>query len=169
MLETGKPKYFSNESGTPAGTFRKPSLSSQKATSSERKPCSLKAKVTAKERAASPRLPMCGKPEAPNPISVLIKSRLLPSFRPLSIIRAAILSYHVPRPIVFSLIVCPATTRRYYDRIKKCLERKRKLLALHRGSNRQDSKHYQDYDERVEPSEAVAVNEPCATNRYEQQ
>jgi hypothetical protein len=97
---TEYPSHFSNSLGSPAGTFRRPSLSSLKAISSASYPCTRHASATARLRSASPRLPMWGNPDAPNPLSVLISLRLRPSFFSRSISSAAALSYHVPFPII---------------------------------------------------------------------
>ncbi len=101
--ETGNPSQSSISAGRPAGTFLRPSLSSEKAMNSASYPWIRTPWATAWFLMTSARLPMWGIPEAPIPLSVRKRSRLLPSFFSLSISSAAALSYQVPRPMISGL------------------------------------------------------------------
>jgi|GEM_PF-4371782 len=68
-----------NESGSPSGTFLNPSKSSEYAINSDLYPKFSNANLTPYALTASPKLPMCGIPDAPKPLSTLIRSKFLPS------------------------------------------------------------------------------------------
>ena len=86
----------------PSGTFLNPSRSSEYAINSDLYPKFSNANFTPYALTASPKLPICGIPDAPRPLSTLSMSKFLPSFFSRSINSDANLSIHVPLPIIFS-------------------------------------------------------------------
>ena len=66
------------------------------------------ARETPYARTASPRLPICGKPDAPRPLSTNTNSSDLPISFSLLIILEASLSIQVPFPMI-SLLISPTT------------------------------------------------------------
>ena len=103
MSETGFPKCSSKPNfSIPSGIFLNPSRSSEYAISSDLYPKFSNASLTPYALTASPKLPMCGIPDAPNPLSTFMTSKFLPSFFSRSSNSEASLSIHVPLPIIFS-------------------------------------------------------------------
>ena len=100
MKDTGFPMCSFRDSGKPSGILRKPSKSSEYAINSDLYPKFSRASFTPYALTASPRLPMCGIPDAPSPLSTLIRSVFLPSDFSLCKRSYASLSIQVPLPII---------------------------------------------------------------------